>query len=860
MYCTVLELSSAAIALSVLAGCGGGEERLVSTTSSATPRPHSALAAPLLPAATQTASSIVLANELLELSLDPANGSIQSLTDRATGTNLIGGVLPSVNTELWGFGLTGDNSTSYAGNWSSAAPTVAIANSPTEASVTLVWHGLNLTSGARLDAATIAVKVIAKAGDALTHWSFEAHGLGGMRLTRVNFPTLGTLSAISSQGTDNFLVLPEQGGRLANDPVGTRVTSWLEYPSASMSMQFSAFYNSQAGLFFGSQDTGGQTKAFSWSPNSAPANTANWHLEHMFPDQPTNDVVVGYDVVLGVFHGDWTAAADIYKAWARQQEWAHNIRPLPEWFREMQYGTSQCVDGCGFPSTDTYDTLVAVQSANAATLGSGALVFVSGWEKGGAWEYGDTLPPTGGWTAFDAMVSGLHASGNRVRLDVGAQELDAGTPLFASGTMSSSIARAQDGSPFITQLQIGSVAHPYYHISPTSQAWGDLLADEVAQLAAHGADSISFDGWPISSIDDDYSPGHPSGRGGNWQWQAWKTLLARVEAGALAIRDGITFSTEEGHELLLPYVTFMDKRDAWAESLPYAQAHPPIPLFSYVYKPYVQSGPGDYWPWILAGNPDTYHLLVFGRSLVWGSHLPFQYARMNVPALLSQRALDYYVAAGRKRSRYSKFLIDGSMLPPPVLSTSSVLVEGAGDGFVGPLSVTADAIQAGAWLSSDGETAVFLTNIGSQSAGASVLMSPSRLKLAASGTYSVVLETDSGTECLGAASATTPLQLTLAPQQIVALRIAAGPCSGVATTPSDCLFNWAEINFPALFAPRGAASQQADPYYYRHYEGTQTYLGSSSADRHVYFLDAAGLHDVGELAVWLTTAGCSAGT
>lgn len=73
----------------------------------------------------------------------------------------------------------------------------------------------------------------------------------------------------------------------------------------------------------------------------------------------------------------------------------------------------------------------------------------------------------------------------------------------------------------------------------------------------------------------------------------------------------------------------------------------------------------------------------------------------------------------------------------------------------------------------------------------------------------------------------------------------------------DCLFDWAEAAYPAMFAPAGAASQQQAPYYYRHYPATNNYLGVSSSDNHVYYLDPDQLLDMGAKADWLTSAGCN---
>ena len=87
----------------------------------------------------------------------------------------------------------------------------------------------------------------------------------------------------------------------------------------------------------------------------------------------------------------------------------------------------------------------------------------------------------------------------------------------------------------------------------------------------------------------------------------------------------------------------------------------------------------------------------------------------------------------------------------------------------------------------------------------------------------------------------------------------AGASGSVPASSSDCLFNWAERTYPTLFAPAGASSNTLAPYYYRYYSQTNAYLGTSSADNHVYYLgplSSNAILDVGVLSTWLTAASC----
>jgi M6 family metalloprotease-like protein len=73
----------------------------------------------------------------------------------------------------------------------------------------------------------------------------------------------------------------------------------------------------------------------------------------------------------------------------------------------------------------------------------------------------------------------------------------------------------------------------------------------------------------------------------------------------------------------------------------------------------------------------------------------------------------------------------------------------------------------------------------------------------------------------------------------------------------ECLFNWAEVNYPTLFALPGSSTTTWDVYTYRYYSATNAYVGVSSVDSHVYYMGADGnLQDVGTQSYWMSKAGC----
>jgi RHS repeat-associated protein len=83
------------------------------------------------------------------------------------------------------------------------------------------------------------------------------------------------------------------------------------------------------------------------------------------------------------------------------------------------------------------------------------------------------------------------------------------------------------------------------------------------------------------------------------------------------------------------------------------------------------------------------------------------------------------------------------------------------------------------------------------------------------------------------------------------------PKAGCPLPPSmpECLFNWAEKDYPSLFAPAGSSTAIWDVYTYRHYSATNAYLGVSSVDFHAYYLGPDGnMQNEGPLSDWTAKA------
>lgn len=80
------------------------------------------------------------------------------------------------------------------------------------------------------------------------------------------------------------------------------------------------------------------------------------------------------------------------------------------------------------------------------------------------------------------------------------------------------------------------------------------------------------------------------------------------------------------------------------------------------------------------------------------------------------------------------------------------------------------------------------------------------------------------------------------------------PDAGPAT---DCLFDWMEQQYPAVFGPAGASSAVRDGHYFRDYGQTGTRLSAGTGRLWLLAPGAVEEAEAGPLAEWLARAGCA---
>src|SRR5439155_13473177 len=201
-----------------------------------------------------------------------------------------------------------------------------------------------------------------------------------------------------------------------------------EYPH-SAALQLEAYYDATAGLYMATHDSGINVKHFSVThvPDGLDVS-----IEHNYDERAGLSFDLPYDTVLGVFHGEWYSAADIYKRWAEKQYWCakkrHERDDLPEWLNEPRpvlececRADYQRVHGwmpfppCDYPNGRFWPAkkVIPLSRKYSSLFDTPVVVWYNGWEK-----YGnpagpvDTLPPLEGAESLKAAMDELVADGS----------------------------------------------------------------------------------------------------------------------------------------------------------------------------------------------------------------------------------------------------------------------------------------------------------------------------------------------------------------------------------------------------------------------------------------------------------------
>lgn len=619
-----------------------------------------------------------LESKSCKLAFHATNGAVAEFSDTLTGQGFC-----RAGGELWQIQLHRSSAgiTTIVPGQAMAFETVK----DSESAVTLMWRKfaapvppkLEVRAVMRIDPATGFVR-----------WRLMLQGLSSNRIESVIFPSIDGIPAQPGEK----LAVPMWMGQIAENPrdLGTpgkpKRFEW-HYPG-ELSLQCLALWGEKAGLYVACDDTRAYLKSFIFRGDSngaigiqvlhrpeAPGLEGNW-------SQP-------YDVITGVFHGDWFTAAEHYRTWGTNQAWAVQSRlarhTVPSWVTN----TALWVWNRG-RSPGVLEPAVELRKR----LGLPVSVFWHWWH-GCAYDTGfpEYLPPREGDLPFKEALR--KAQNEKVSALVYMNQR-----LWGMTTASWT---NEDAARWAVKRQNGQIQPEVYNTFTKQPCASMCLGTafwrgKYASLAERairdlGVNGIYMDQACLSMACYDPEHSHPAGGGTYWV-DGFTKLAADIRARSGAAGGFSPALAGEGcGEPWLPHLDVMLSLQVSRERYAAPDGWETIPFFHAVYHPHAvffgnyssltMPPYDDLWPAEFAPNEplrlldrsfSTQFYLEQARSFVWGQ----QPTIANfLPEHLDSRSreLDYLMRLSKVRSQALQYLLHGTMLRPPSIKTASAKID-----------------------------------------------------------------------------------------------------------------------------------------------------------------------------------------
>lgn len=527
----------------------------------------------------------------------------------------------------------------------------------------------------------VKATVSLEGNSALSSWHISVTGIKDNLLSKVVFPKVSGLNSAK----DEYLALPRWMGELLQDPKealtsmkkGRQHFVW-DYPGF-LSMQFLALYNHQKGFYASCDDSEAYVKRFSISLDSL--NTMIYQMENIpEADSASTGYDMTYQAIIGAFQGDWFTAAEIYREWGEQQNWAKNSRLknglTPEWLTN----TALWVWNRGRSEQVLTPALGLKEKLNLPVS-----VLWHWWHAG---SYDDSfpeyLPPREGKDSFTKNIKasqekGIHSLVYMNQLQWGPSTLSWETENAAAYAVKDSKGKMN------TQVYNTFTRKALINMCIATDFWRNKyasLADSV--INTYGVNGIYMDQACISRMCYDASHGHPLGGGNYWVPNSGK-LTGQIR-GKVSNNREVVLSGEGSGEAWMPYLDVFLALQVSRERYAGVQGWEPIPLFQAVYHQYAISY-GNYssllnppydemWPEerkpanalkLLDPVFNTQFLMEQARSFVWG----MQPMISNYQSLLTferKEEIDFLLNMAKVRNNNLKYLLYGRYVRSPKMS------------------------------------------------------------------------------------------------------------------------------------------------------------------------------------------------
>jgi len=570
------------------------------------------------------------------------------------------------------------------------------------------------------------VTVRCPADETLTYWNMELKNGTADWIGHVQFPVIEVPFDDPSQGSTSHLLWPNTDGQLGGPvehsmrgsgifggkkPNTPEIWRYNNYPGQWISTQLMAYYNDLGGLYVACDDPTGLPK---FIDGLMDADGVTMGVGHYPATAGPGEMKLPYNVVLGTFHGDWYAAAEIYRKWALKQDFCKtrlaDRKDCPKWLGDSPIGIAFPMRGQAdwdgpakenpeyTPATNALPYLEKL----AQQLESPLMPIVFNWENGGPWVQPDAFPAVGGDADLREFMAKAKEKGWHPIIygdglcwvtwqkNTGYD----GMPYFHSHEGESAVVRGWDGK----LLEDVWGWRKNYVACVGTEAGRAMVTGMTKKMAEFGPDVIQqFDQGPGPRACYATDHGHPPVPG-PWMASAFNGLLDADIKAARSSDASVAVSCEGA-----PPEVWLQRFQTWD-----ARAST-CPLYSFLYHEFANGQQGFYTDRV---NDEALRLSV-ARAVVNGymvnftlrdkGQIEYDWDQTWTRAIPDQAAiLDWAKRINHFRAGVARdYLIYGRMMRPWTVSNVHQRDFGWGKE---PL------VQSATWQALDGRTGIVLAN------------------------------------------------------------------------------------------------------------------------------------------------------
>lgn len=668
------------------------------------------------------ASALSVDTSEVALRFDEEHGHLVSLLDKRTGHDHMAGNTPG---SLWTLELPQQAGGTLLCEQAQRFEHQQEKDDPSR--LRLVWSGFGRET---MPGLSVSVRVRFDPAAQATRFSISVQGLEGVVPLAVRFPRI---CAVTRQESE-VLAVPywmgektTQARQLLSPAPGQAHRSEFSYPGL-LSMQCMAFYRDNGpGLYLAADDVEARSKSFAaFGDGHGGVGLEVCHF-------PGADVAAkaayepGYDVLVGLFQGDWITVAARYRDWALRQPWAKESRLkqglTPDWVRD----TGFWVWNRGYA-----DGVLPPAAAMQGYLGVPVSVFWHWWH-GCAYDvnFPEYLPPRDGADTFRQAVREARQKGLNPIVYMNQRLWGMNAESWVSQGAQRFAVKKPDGT-VQPEVYNSFTRSPMASMCMGTSFWRNTYAG-LAETVYNDLDvsGIYMDQACSSLVCYDAEHGHPPGGGTYWMG-GFRALESDIRRRC----PGVALAGEGCGEAWLGHLDLMLSLQVSQERYAAPGQWEPIPFFHAVYHgyavlygnyssltrpPYDPLWPKDSapaHPLQLLDEKFRYQFrLEQARTFVWGQ----QPCLSNfLPEHLVQRERDlaYIRQLVQLRQAALPYLLYGTFVRPPRMDSpdmeidmSRLSIYAGQQGAVQEYRKRVSQYLAGAWQIEDGNIAVAVANI-----------------------------------------------------------------------------------------------------------------------------------------------------